>query len=103
MHPTANDGVAIARQHLVTRSQHQTELVARRGALDPGAELDLPPFQIERPVETFNPGGWHDLEPNALPDAGRARIPDRVRLELPILLAARLGEVVWIVIGADDD
>ena len=43
------------------------------------------------------------LEPDRLPDAGRARIPDRVRLELPVLLAARLRQVGWIVFGAHDD
>ena len=43
------------------------------------------------------------LHPDGLPDAGRARIPDRMRLELPVLLAARLGEIVRIVLGADHD
>ena len=48
-------------------------------------------------------GGGHALQPDGLPDAGGARVPDRVRLELPVLLAARLGEVVRVVLGADDD
>ena len=42
------------------------------------------------------------LEPDRLPDAGRAVVPDRVRLGLPVLLAARLGQVVRIVFGPDD-
>src|SRR5678815_3081953 len=41
----------------------------------------------------------HALEPDRLPDAAGARIPDRMRLELPVLLAARLTEVVGVVLG----
>ena len=43
------------------------------------------------------------LHPDALPDAGGARIPDRMRMKPPVLLAARLGEIVRIVLSADDD
>src|SRR5205823_13450562 len=43
------------------------------------------------------------LEPGGLPDPRAARVPDGVRLELPILLAARLGQVPRIVLRANDD
>src|SRR4029078_3858222 len=44
-----------------------------------------------------------DFEPDGLPDAGRARIPDRVRVQLPVLLSARLREIVRVVEGADHE
>src|SRR5690606_1003693 len=37
------------------------------------------------------------------PDAGGAPVPDRVRGRAPVLLAARLGEVVRVVLGAHDE
>src|SRR5690348_734088 len=47
--------------------------------------------------------GGDGLEPDGLPDAGGAIIPDGARLGVPVLLAARLGEVGGLVFGADDD
>src|SRR3954454_9506946 len=41
------------------------------------------------------------FQPNRLPDTRGARIPDGVRLQLPVLLATRLGQVVWIVLRPD--
>src|SRR5205085_2256122 len=37
--------------------------------------------------------------PDRLPDPRRAGIPDRVRLQLPVLLPAWLGEIGRIVVG----
>ena len=39
----------------------------------------------------------HFFEPDCLPDPGSPRIPDGMWMELPVLLAARLGQIVWIV------
>ena len=67
-------------------------------------EADLPPLEVRRPADRRRSQvARHRLHPDRLPDAGRARVPDRVRLELPVLLAARLGEVVRVVLGAHDD
>jgi hypothetical protein len=38
-------------------------------------------------------GAGHALQPHGLPDAGAARVPDGMRLALPVLLAAGLGGV----------
>src|SRR5579862_1925343 len=51
----------------------------------------------------FDVIGGDDFEPDGLPDAGGAEIPDAVGIEMPILFAAGLGEIVGIVVGADDD
>ena len=58
--------------------------------------------EIRHDVEVGDIGRRHALEPDRLPDAGGAVIPDGVRLELPVLLAARLGQVVGMVLGTDD-
>src|SRR3712207_7258413 len=42
-------------------------------------------------------------DPHRLPDAGRAVVPDRVRLALPVLLAAWLAQVRGAVLGPHDD
>src|SRR3954447_22060896 len=46
--------------------------------------------------------GRHRLKPYSLPDAGRSWIPDGVRLQLPILLSARLREIRRIVFRSYD-
>ena len=76
---------------------------SRARAVDAHLAADLPALEVRRPAERADRGRGHALEPDGLPDPGRARVPDRVRLEQPVLLAARLGEVVRIVVGAHDD
>src|SRR5687768_18143662 len=44
-----------------------------------------------------------DFHPHRLPDAGGPRIPDRMRLELPVLLASWLAQIVRVVLGTNDD
>ena len=56
-----------------------------------------------RPRELGDRRARHRLQPDALPDAGRARVPDVVRLGLPVLLAARLTGVQWPVLGPHDE
>jgi hypothetical protein len=40
----------------------------------------------------------HRLEPDWLPNAGGAVVPDHVGVELPVLLPAGLGDIEWIVL-----
>ena len=58
-------------------------------------------FGVQRTVA--DPRIGHDLHPDRLPDAGGPRIPDRMRLQLPVLLAARLGQILRVVFDPDDD
>ena len=46
--------------------------------------------------------GRNHLQPDRLPDAGRAVVPDNVRVGHPVLLAARLAHVERLVLGAHD-
>ena len=46
--------------------------------------------QIRGPAEVDDVRCRDSLDPDLLPDAGGAPVPDRVRLELPVLLSARL-------------
>ena len=48
-------------------------------------------------------GRMHGLQPDRLPDARRAVVPDDVGLRQPVLLAARLRDVVRIVLRPDDE
>src|SRR5262249_60776340 len=66
-------------------------------------QADFPALQTGRPAHPADPSRAHALQPDGLPDAGRPRIPDGVRVQLPILLAARLGEILRIVLGTDRD
>src|SRR4051812_25442167 len=76
---------------------------ALSGSADPGLESDLPPFQVGSPADAVDARRRHDLGPDGLPNAAGAWIPDRVRLQLPVLLAARLREIVRVVFSAHDD
>ena len=50
-------------------------------AVQPGFEADLPALQVRRPAQhARSQVARHDFQPDRLPDAGGARIPDRVRL-----------------------
>src|SRR5215207_11277623 len=64
---------------------------------------DVPGSQTWYPPQRVDPGRWSSLQPDCLPDAGRSGIPDGVRIELPVLLAARLGQVVRVILGAEND
>ena len=57
-------------------------------------------FGIQR---TGHPTGRDPLHPHGLPNTRRTWIPDRVRLELPILLTACLGEIARVVLRPNDD
>ena len=66
-------------------------------------ESNLPALEVRRPVQYLDSGFRHDLEPDGLPDARGARIPNTVRLERPVLFAARFCKVVRVVFGSHDD
>src|SRR5688500_19674564 len=59
--------------------------------------------QVGRPAQSADPARRQRLEPHRLPDPAGARVPDRVRLEQPVLLAARLREIERVVFGPHHD
>lgn len=57
---------------------------------------------VRDPVELGDVHLRDQLEPHGLPDPGRAVVPERVRFQLPVLLATRLSDVPGLVLGPDD-
>ncbi len=53
---------------------------------------------MRSPADAFYVSRRNAFEPYGLPDTGGARIPHRVRLKLPVLFAARLGELMRIIV-----
>ena len=74
-----------------------------RGSIHMHLKADLPALEAGGPADGADEGGRHDFKPHGLPDAGGAWIPDGVRFELPVLLAAGLFEIGRVIVGADDD
>src|SRR3954470_881496 len=104
MHAAGEDLVGVRGEHLTLAVQLDPEPQAVATlAVDPRLDANLPAREIRREGDAKNARGGHALHPHRLPDAARAWIPDRMRLELPVLLAARLGEIVRIVFRADHD
>src|SRR5687768_6282392 len=70
------------------------------GALsyNPGLETNRIRLYLRRPADFFNIVVRHSLEPDRLPDSRCSGIPDGVRLQLPILLATRLRQLMRVVI-----
>ena len=96
--------VRIIADHLFAQMHFDAE--AKAVAPVPGdvrLEADVPPLQARAPANRGNPRRWDPFEPDRLPDPCRPWIPDGMGLQLPILLAARLGEVCRVVFGPDDD
>ena len=71
--------------------------------LDDDLTGDVPGRQTGYPPQRVDPGLRSSLQPDGLPDAGRSGIPDGMRFELPVLLAARLGQVMRVILGAEND
>jgi hypothetical protein len=104
MHFAADHEVGVGGEHRPAASQLDAKPQSRASvAFQPGLDADLPSGEVRGECDAADAGPRHLFDPDALPDPGGARIPDRVRLQLPILLAARLREVVRIVFGANDD
>ncbi len=93
--------VAVVRQQPVALTQHHLDLqvLVRLVAHHARREADRKPLHMRRPAQLVDVSARHPLQPHRLPDAGGARVPDRMRLELPVLLAARLGQLVRVVFG----
>src|SRR4051812_20367400 len=72
-------------------------------AVQPGFEADLPALHVRRPSHAADVSRGDAFHPHRLPDARGARGPDAVRLELPVLLAARLGKIGRVVLRAYHD
>src|SRR5690242_12033076 len=64
---------------------------------DPRFKTDGIGFDLGSPPDLFNIIIRHLLKPDCLPDSRGSRVPDGMRLQLPILLAARLGQLMRIV------
>src|SRR3712207_8212725 len=62
----------------------------RSGQLD--ADVDPHPARVPAPLDVGDVPRRHLLPPDGAPDPGRARVPDVVRLVVPVLLAARSEE-----------
>ena len=73
-------------------------LESAQGRMQP----DAPVLEARRPSDGRDVGRRHRLHPHRLPDAGRARVPDGVRLLQPVLLPAGLGQVQGIVLRPHD-
>ena len=108
VHFAVDDFVGVVRQHL--RAALQAYLQCKRqgkrrfrAALDESLAPDLPALEMGRPAEAIDVSGRNAFVPHGLPDTGRARIPDAMGLELPVLLAPRLGEVGRVVLDAHRD
>src|SRR3954471_24776153 len=70
---------------------------------DERVEGDLEALHVRRPADLLDVSAFNALHPDGLPDAGGARIPERMRVELPILLSARLREVMGIILYTNSD
>src|SRR5687767_729394 len=66
-------------------------------------QTHLPMLEVWRPHEAADTLGRYGLDPHRLPDSGRSRIPDLMRLLEPVLLASRLFQIMWIVESANHD
>src|SRR4051812_44843682 len=98
MHAAGEHLVGVRGEHLALAVQlHAEPQAVATLAVDPRLDANFPAREIRREGDAKNARGGHALHPHRLPDAARAWIPDRVGLELPILLAAGLARIVGIV------
>ena len=72
-------------------------------AVEPDDHSNAEAVDIRCPAKLRDGNLRKRLQPDRLPDAGGPVIPDIARLLLPVLLAARLLQIPWLVLGADDD
>src|SRR5215204_7251275 len=95
----AYEEIGVCRQHRVTAAKPDAETqILPPLALEPHLNADFPPRQAGCEADPPDPCRRDLLDPHRLPNARRARIPDGVRLQLPVLFAARLGQVMRIVL-----
>ncbi len=92
------------REHLVAEAQR--DLQRDRGGRRAGQRhlgADPSRGQVGGPGHVGQVEALHRLAPDRLPDAGRAVVPDVVRVLAPVLLAARHVERLCRVLGSHDD
>jgi hypothetical protein len=94
---------AVGHQQLVAQAQRDVGDAARGHVADVGVEPDLPGGDVGGPAQLAHVGARHLLDPHRAPDAAGARVPDLVRLRLPVHLAARLVHVLRVVLGLHHD
>jgi hypothetical protein len=103
----AGHGVDVVGHHLAVQRQAQARRAAsgcsRAAPARVTAQAQDGSVQVRLPGHAVDPHGRNRLEPHRLPDPGGALVPDLVRALAPVLLAARLGEVVREVLRADGD
>ena len=75
----------------------------RRCAAQPDDKLDPRAIDVRRPAQLGNGDARYGLKPDRLPDPCRAMIPDVAGTLAPILLPARLLEVVRLILRPDYD
>jgi hypothetical protein len=94
-----DDDVGVLREHAAPVQQQEVDdQVLDRLAADARLEAERVAVEVRRPADPLDVGRRHALEPDRLPDPRGPRVPDRVRLGLPVLLAARLREVERVVV-----
>ena len=99
MRLAADHLVAVVGQHLVAMQDARLDRHAvLQVAGHEGFTADFETIEMRRPAQFADVGMRYLLDPDRLPDAGGARIPDRMWLELPVLFAAWLGQVTRIVL-----
>ena len=104
MHLVTDDLIDVLSKHwMPQRKLDRQREIFSIAAADERVQSELPAFQVRRPLNALHVDIWDAFEPHRLPDARRARIPDAVRLEPPILFAARLLQVMRIVFHANRD
>jgi hypothetical protein len=91
----------VVHQQPVAGAQPQVQPGAGDADGEPHAEVDPQRARVPAPLDVGDVPRRHLLQPDRAPDAGRARVPDVVRLVPPVLLPARRLEVERVVIGAD--
>jgi hypothetical protein len=94
---------AVGHQQFIAQLQGDVGHAAFRHVGDVGVEPDLPGGDVGGPAQLAHVGARHLLDPHRAPDAAGARIPDLVRLRLPVHLAARLVHVLRVVLGLHHD
>src|SRR3712207_1360901 len=93
-----DDLVCVVREHAIPDREFDFQLHAGPPiADDERLKADLPALEMRRPGDMSDVRLRHLFDPNRLPDSRRARVPNTMRMALPILLSARLGKVMRIV------
>ena len=101
-HLVAADGGGDIGQRLAVQRHLHAYLYRVGGAAPEGdRHAERATIEIRGPADVRDVGGVDSLEPYRLPDTGGAMIPARVRMGLPVLLAAGHGQVERRILGAD--